>query len=393
VSTRIVVKFGGADLSSAEKIQRAAQMVAEAPYDEIIVVVSAMGDMTDIIEKVISPLTKITDADFADILSMGERLSARVFSSTLRSLGVMSETFDPSNDNWPIITDSCFRNAKPDIEKTTFLVKTHLVPKLGKIIPVVCGFLGKDMQGRVTTLGRGGSDTTAILLAKCVKADEVLLVKQTNGVLSADPSFVADAKPINKLEIQEMFDLAQGGAKIVKPEALKYKLPDQKLRIIDFSAGTLTSQGTEIIGSFSLTSAEMNSEQHLLAINVICEVNTNNLTKLFQVFKSDLVYGVSSGSRSITVFISKNDTKKILNKLHEIHSFKAISHKEEVSLLQISHPRFIDSPGGVALISSTLSRASINILEITTSKATINVFIEEKQLKSAKEAIVNVFKP
>jgi len=393
VSTRIVVKFGGADLSSAEKIQRAAQMVAEAPYNEIIVVVSAMGDMTDIIEKVISPLTKITDADFADILSMGERLSARVFSSALRSLGVMSETFDPSNDNWPIITDSCFRNAKPDIEKTTFLVKTHLVPKLGKIIPVVCGFLGKDMQGRVTTLGRGGSDTTAILLAKCVKADEVLLVKQTNGVLSADPSFVADAKPINKLEIREMFDLAQGGAKIVKPEALKYKLPDQKLRIIDFSAGTLTSQGTEIIGSFSLTSAEMNSEQNLLAINVICEVNTDNLTKLFQVFKSDLVYGVSSGSRSITVFISKNDTKKILNKLHEIHSFKAISHKEDVSLLQISHPTFIDSPGGVALISSTLSRASINILEITTSKATINVFIEEKQLKSAKEAIVNVFKP
>ena len=392
MNTRIVVKFGGADLSSAEKIQRAAQMVAKAPYNEIIVVVSAMGDMTDIIEKVISPLTKITDADYADILSMGERLSARVFSSTLRSLGVISETLDPSNDNWPIITDSNFRNAKPDIEKTTFLVNKYLVPKLGKIIPVVCGFLGKDMEGRVTTLGRGGSDTTAILLAKCVKADEVLLVKQTNGVLSADPNFVADAKPINKLEIQEMFDLAQGGAKIVKPEALKYKLPDQKLRIIDFSAGSLTSQGTEIIGSFSLTSAEMNCEQNLLAINVICEVNTDNLTKLFQVFKSDLVYGVSSGSRSITVFISKNDTKKILNELHKIRGFKAISHKENISLLQISHPTFIDSPGGVSLISSTLSRASINILEITTSKATINVFIEEKQLKSAKEAIENVFK-
>ena len=393
MSTRIVVKFGGADLSSAEKIQRAAQMVSEAPYDEIIVVVSAMGDMTDIIEKVISPLTKITDADYADILSMGERLSARVFSSTLRSLGFLSETFDPSNDNWPIITDSSFRNAKPDLERTTFLVKKHLIPKLGKIIPVVCGFLGKDLQGRVTILGRGGSDTTAILLAKCVKADEVILVKQTNGVLSADPHFVVDAKPISKLEIREMFDLAQGGAKIVKPEALKYKLPDQKLRIIDFSSGTLTSKGTEIIGSFSLTSAELNCEQNLLAINVICEVTTDNLAKLFQVFKSDLVYGVSSGSRSITVFISKTDTKKILNELHKIRSFKAISHKEDVSLLRISHPMFIDSPGGVAMISSTLSRASINILEITTSKTTINVFIEAKQLKSAKEAIVNAFKP
>ena len=393
MSTRVVVKFGGADLSSGKKIQRAARMVAEAPYSEIIVVVSAMGDMTDIIESVLSPLNKIADGDYADIISMGERMSARIFSSVLRSMGVKSETFDPSNDNWPIITNTSFRNAKPDLDKTSFLLKTHLVPILGKVIPVICGFLGKDVQGRITTLGRGGSDTTALLLAKCLEADEVLLVKQTNGVLSADPNFVPDAQTINKLEIREMFDLAQGGAKIVKPEALKYKLPDQKLRIIDFSTGKLTSKGTEITGSFNLTSVEMSSNQNLLAINVICEVNTDNLSKLFQVFKPNLVYGVSSGSRSITVFISKDDIKKVLNELHKIRSFKAISHKENVSLLQISHPKFIDSPGGIAMISSALSRSSINILEITTSKATINVFIEEKQLKTAKEAILNVFKP
>lgn len=393
MSNRVVVKFGGADLSSGEKIQRAAQMVAEAPYSEIIVVVSAMGDMTDIIENVLSPLNKIADSDYADIISMGERMSARVFSSVLRSMGVKSETFDPSNDNWPIITNTSFRNAKPDLDKTSFLVKTQLIPILGKVIPVVCGFLGKDTQGRITTLGRGGSDTTALLLAKCLEADEVLLVKQTNGVLSADPNFVPDAQTIDKLEIREMFDLAQGGAKIVKPEALKYKLPDQKLRIIDFSTGKLTSKGTEITGSFNLTSAEMSNNQNLLAINVICEVNTDNLSKLFQVFKPNLVYGVSSGSRSITVFISKDDVTKVLNELHKVSSFKAISHKENVSLLQISHPMFIDSPGGVAMISSALSRASINILEITTSKATINVFIEEKQLKNAKEAIINAFKP
>ena len=393
MSTRVVVKFGGADLSSGEKIWRAARMVAEAPYSELIVVVSAMGDMTDIIESVLSPLNKIADGDYADIISMGERMSARVFSSVLRSMGVKSETFDPSNDNWPIITNANFRNAKPDLDKTSLLVKTHLVPILGKVIPVICGFLGKDVQGRITTLGRGGSDTTALLLAKCLEADEVLLVKQTNGVLSADPNFVPDAQTINKLEIRELFDLAQGGAKIVKPEALKYKLPDQKLRIIDFSTGKLTTKGTEITGFFNLTSVEISSNQNLLAINVICEVNTDNLSKLFQVFKPNLVYGVSTGSRSITVFISKDDIKKVLNELHKIRSFKAISHKENVSLLQISHPMFIDSPGGIAMISSALSRASINILEITTSKATINVFIEEKQLKSAKEAILNVFKP
>lgn len=391
MSTRVVVKFGGADLSSGEKILRATQMVAEAPYKEIIIVVSAMGDMTDKIENIISSLNKITDADYAEIISIGERMSARVFSSALKSLGVKSEFIDPSGPNWPIITDSKFRNAKPDLEKTSSLVNKYLVPMLGKKIPVICGFLGKDIQGKITTLGRGGSDTTALLLAKCLDANEVLLVKQTNGVLSADPEIVPSAKNINKLGIHEMFDLAQGGAKIVKPGALKYKLPDQKLRIIDFSNNNLTSKGTEITGSFSQNSAEIKSYNNLLAINVICEVNAENLGILFQVLKSKLVYGVSSGSRSITVFISEAKLKLILNELHQIENFKAISHKENVSLLQISHPMFIDSPGGVALISNALSQNSINIIEITTSKATINVFIEEKQLTSAKEAIENAF--
>jgi aspartate kinase len=347
--------------------------------------------MTDIIENILSPLDKISDADYAEVISMGERMSARIFSSALKSLGVNSEIFDPSNVNWPIITDSRFRNAEPNLEKTASLAKEYLIPLLGKVIPVVCGFLGKDNQGRITTLGRGGSDTTALLLAKCVEADEVLLVKQTNGVLSADPNFVPDAKTIQKLGIHEIFDLAQGGAKIVKPESLKYKLPNQKLRIVDFSNGNLTSKGTEITGSFSPNSAEISSYNNLLAVNVICEVNTKNLGLLFQVVKSKLVYGVSSGRRSITVFISEENIKKVLNDLHKTKSFKAISHKKDVSLIQINHPMFIDSPGGVAMISSALSKASINIIEITTSKTTINVFIEEKQLKCAKEAIENAF--
>ena len=122
MSSRVVVKFGGADLSSGEKINCAAQMVANAPYKEIIVVVSAMGDMTDKIENILFPLSEISDADYAEIISMGERMSARVFSSTLKSLGIKSEFIDPSDADWPIITNSEFMNAKPDLEKSTALV-------------------------------------------------------------------------------------------------------------------------------------------------------------------------------------------------------------------------------------------------------------------------------
>ena len=391
LNKRVVVKFGGADLSSPERIQKAAQMVARAPYEEIIVVVSAMGDMTDNLDNVISSLNEISDDDYADIISMGERISARVFSSALKSLGIDSEFIDPSSSNWPIITNSHYKSADPNLEQSSKIVNKYLVPMLGKTIPVICGFLGKDLQGKITTLGRGGSDTTALLLARFVKADEVLLVKQTNGVLSADPKIVPNAQTIKRIGIHEMFDLAQGGAKVIKPESLKYKLPNQILRIIDFSNGDLSSKGTEIIGCFNPPSAEIKSYKNLLAINVLCEVNAENLAAIFQILRSKLIYGVSSGSRSITVFISDININQILNELNQLPNVKAISHKEGVSLIQISHPMFIDSPGGVSLISNALSENSINILEITTSKATINVFIGEKQLKNAKEAIKNAF--
>jgi aspartate kinase len=264
---------------------------------------------------------------------------------------------------------------------------------MGDTIPVVCGFVGKDVTGKTTTMGRGGSDTTALLLAKCIGADEIILIKETSGVLSADPNTIPEARPLTKLDIHEMFDLAQGGARIVKPEALKYKLPNQTLRIVSFSSGKLEAGGTEITGSFNLNSVEIKIHEGLAAINMICLVNAKTLSRIFSTLRQNPVYGVSSGKKSITVFTSRKDINEIISQLHGIENLKAISHRENLVMLQVTHPTFIDSPGGVANISGALSREKINIVEVTTSKATINVFIEERQLKRAKEAIENVFEP
>jgi aspartate kinase len=390
VNGRVVVKFGGADLSTGEKIKHAAELVVKSPYKEKLVVASAMGNATDSLNDTLAHIDNITDDDYAQVVSMGERTSARVFCSALKASGAKAVVFDPEDEKWPIITDSSSRNATPDVGQTRALVQKFVVPLLRDTIPVVCGFLGKDPDGHVTTLGRGGSDTTALLLAKCLDADEVILVKETSGVLSADPKLVPEAKSLGKLDIHEMFDLAQGGAKIVKPESLKHKLPDQKLRIVNFASGNLAAGGTEITGSFNLNSAEMTSHRNLLAINVVCEVNAENLQQVFSALSQKPVYGVSSGRTSITVFTSDGNVREVLNKLHVMEGFKAISHRENVALLQVSHPVFVDSPGGVARISSALSQKGINIIEVTTSKATINVFIEENQLNKATEAISNV---
>lgn len=391
MSKRVVVKFGGADLASGEKIRSAAEMITKSSYEEVVVVVSAMGSATNSLIETTNRLGKVEDNDLAEIISMGERTSARIFCSALRALGAKAEVFDPSNENWPIITDSNFREAKPDLEQTCLLAQRFISPMLEDTIPVVCGFLGRDAAGHVTTLGRGGSDTTALLLANCLHADDIVLVKETTGVLSADPRIVPDAKKFSELDIHEMFDLAQGGAKVIRPESLRYKLPHQTLRIVDFASGNIAAGGTEITGSLEINSAEMKSQTGLLAISVVCEVSAENLSKIFSVLNQKPIYGVSSGKRSITVFTSDGDVHRLVKNLHSLPVFKAVSHREKVALLQASHPIFVDSPGGVARISTALCEAGINIIEVTTSKATINVFIEETQLKRAMEAIRNVF--
>ncbi len=382
-----VFKFGGASIKDADSIRNLIPILEKYIGYELVIVVSAMGKMTDNLMVTISQLGGVSDADYAEIISMGERISARIFSSALKALGAQAVFIDPVNTNWPIITDSNYRNAEPSLKETKNRVQRFLIPLLGATIPVVCGFLGKDDEGKITTLGRGGSDTTALLLANFVDADETILVKDTSGVLSADPKIFPRARPIDKLDVHEMFDLVQGGAKIVKAEALKYKPPNQKLRVVSFSSENIARGGTEITGSLNTDSVKINSLENLLEINVVCEVNSRNLMEIFSLIKQKPIYGVSSGKRSVTVFTTDGDVNGIIERLHSVKGLKAISHREKVAMLQVVHPSFIDSPGYIAGISSALSQKGINILEVTTSKASINVFIEGNELQSAIESI------
>jgi len=391
MGNRVVVKFGGADLSTAERIRKAAEMILRTSYKEVVVVVSAIGKTTDNLIGVMSEIGRIDDRDYAEIVSMGERTSARIFCSALKSLGANAVYVDPAEDNWPIITDSNFCDAKPDIEKTMTLVKKYLEPMLSESIPVVCGFLGRDEHGNITTLGRGGSDITALLIANCLEADEVILVKDTDGVLSADPKIVPNARLLGKIDIYEMFSLALGGAKIIRPEALKYKLPNQKLRILNFSSESLDIEKTEITGVFNSNSPQMVKHRNLSAISLVGDVSSANLSKLFSTIYAKSIYGVCTGKKSITVFTSPENANETVNQLHALGCFKAVSYRGKVGMIEVVHPDFIDSPGWIAKISSALGSKNINIIEVTTSKATINVFIDEEKLELAFETIGDVF--
>ncbi len=386
VEGRVIVKFGGADLSNGEKIRRAAEMIAKSAYKEVAVVVSAMGGFTNELVKIISEIGGVDDKGYADIVSMGERTSARIFTAALKARGLKSIYIEPSMDEWPIITDTNYKDAKPEMEDTRLRVKRFIEPLLSDTVPVICGFLGRDRYGNITTLGRGGSDTTALILGNCLRAEEVILVKETEGVMSADPKIVPKAKPLRRLDIHEIFALAHGGAKIIKAEALRYKLPGQKLRVVSFHNG-LNSPGTEITGDFQFNSFEINEKRGLAAISIVCSINPETISSLFKSLGDRPIYGVSTGTRSITIFTSSDGIRETLMDLHDTGTFKAVSLKENVGMIRLTHPIFIDSPGWIAKISGALASKNINIIEITTSKASINIFIDESRLEDAVRAV------
>ncbi len=389
MGNRVVIKFGGVDLATGEKMRKAAEMVLMSGYKEIVVVVSAMAGATDNLIGVMSQIGNVEDQDYAEIVSMGERTSVRIFCSALRSLGGEAVYIEPDGESWPIVTDSNFRDAEPDMVKTCEQVRRYIEPLLGKKIVVVCGFLGRDEKGNITTLGRGGSDTTAMVLANCLKADEVILVKETEGVMSADPKIVPEAKLLKKLDIHEMFALAHGGAKIIKPEALKYKLPNQKLRVVSFS-NDITIGGTEITGVFNPASSEISEKKGLLAVSLVCNITPENMSRLSASFGNRPIFGISTGKGSLTIFTSSEDTRKLMNNLHSLNLSKALSSKGNVGLIELTHPLFIDSPGWVAKVSAALASKNINIIEITSSKATINIFIDESRMEDAVKVVRDV---
>lgn len=185
-----------------------------------------------------------------DIVSMGERTSARVFSAALRSLGVDVRLFEPYDQDWFMITDEEFGDANPILSDCEARIKNYVAPLIeGGVVPVVCGFLGKTRGGEVTTLGRGGSDITAFILGVFLKASQVVLVSDVAGVFIADPRIVPDAERLNKISIGMLSGLAGSGARFISRKALKYLNPSLKVRVVSYRSGSLDDDGTVIEGS------------------------------------------------------------------------------------------------------------------------------------------------
>jgi len=253
---KIVVKFGGSSLADHEKLGKAIAAVAKeaAKGTRIAVVVSAMGKTTDLLMNTMKNTSngKLEKHELDDILSMGERTSVRIFAAALRTNGVESCYLDPLDDRWPIITDSTFSNANPLLSECKKRIQERILPIVEKqVVPVIAGFVGRTTDGKITTLGRGGSDITVFILAEALKADEVVLVTEANGIMSGDPKIVSNPKQLPEIDVSTLVGLADSGAKFIHSKALKYKPKSIAVKVINHAWGDLSQNGTLITGTLA----------------------------------------------------------------------------------------------------------------------------------------------
>ena len=397
---RIIVKFGGTSVQNPERVKKAAMSIIQQVKKgyETVVVVSAMGNTTNTLTSLLKDSTKekIEDKDYADFVSMGERISARILSATIKSMGFSSQYFDPADEKFPIITDNNFNDAKILPEESKEKCQDNLIPLLRKgIIPIICGFLGRNHEdGNITTLGRGGSDITAFALGNFLDADEVVIVTDAAGVLSADPRIIEKPVTLKKISVEEMGILAEGGAKVLHPRALKYKTDKMKAKIIHFQNGNLDEAGTEIIGAFKSKLILSEKKLTMLTILGIDIFNTPGiLKKIISPISEEGIslYGISIGTQHVGLYILEKFSQKSYDLIHPIiignKNLKSVTLKKEIALIIARSRDFIETPGIIERITRPLAENSINIIEMSTIKTDILIFLDWKDREFAYSII------
>ena len=397
---RLVMKFGGTSVATTELMDRIAQRVSGLRNEghEVVLVVSAMGHETD-------RLVDLSEqVDFQDpagrqeldvLLSTGEQVSIALLALSLMKAGVSARSFQ--GHQIPIHTDAAYSRARILSIETQALEQSL---SLG-IVPVVAGFQGVSDDGRVTTLGRGGSDTTAVALAAALYADECQIFTDVEGVYTTDPRVVAGASRLAQVTFEEMLELASSGSKVLHSRAVelanKYAVPLRVLSSFKDGPGTLiTTEETVMMEAPLISGVAFTSDEAKLTIRGVKDqpgIASRILSPISEAnIEVDMIVQNIGADQStdFTFTVAKADypqAEQILKGVSaEIQAGEVLGdpHIAKLSIVGVG----MRSHAGVASrMFDILAEEGINIQMISTSEIKISVVIDEKYLELAARAL------
>lgn len=397
----IVQKYGGSSLSSPEKITQIAKRILdiEASGKAVTVVVSAMGDTTDhlvAMAEQISPSPPHRELDM--LLSTGEQVSIALLSMAIDNLGGSAISLTGLQSG--IITDDRHSNAK--IKEIR--VRRVLNPlQEGKVV-IVAGFQGVSGDTEITTLGRGGSDTTAAALAASLNAEICEILTDVDGVFTADPNIVENSVKLDYIAYEEMLELAASGAQVLHPRAveiaMKYRIPFVVKPALRPGIGTTITED-KMLEKVAITGITVDENVAKIAIKEVPD-SPGVASKIFNAISRAkinirlIIQGVSDGDKSdLTMLADQADMESVVDILRNIClkiKAKGVTYESGMAEISIVGSGIASSSGVAAKMFQTLSKNNINIELISTSHIRVACIVDQKRIKDAVRALHKAFK-
>ncbi|NKS28433.1 aspartate kinase [Rhodococcus hoagii] len=394
----VVQKYGGSSVASAERIRRVAERIVETKKagNDVVVVVSAMGDTTDELLDLAQQVCPVPPAREMDmLLTSGERISNALVAMAIHSLGAQARSFTGSQAG--VITTGSHGNAKI-IDVTPGRVRAALDE--GSIV-LVAGFQGVSQDSKdVTTLGRGGSDTTAVALAAALKADVCEIYTDVDGVFTADPRIVPDAQRLDTVSFEEMLEMAACGAKVLMLRcveyARRYNVPVHVRSSYTTKPGTIVSGSMEDIPVEEALITGVAHDRGEAKVTVVGLPDTpGHAAKVFRAIAEaeiniDMVLQniskVETGKTDITFTLPKADGPRAVEKLTALQSeidFTQILFDDLIGKVSLVGAGMKSHPGVTAKFCEALAEADVNIDLISTSEIRISVLVKDTDLDIA----------
>jgi len=392
----VVMKFGGTSVGSIDKINNVANIVENQLNDKkLIVVLSAMSGVTNKMQEYIDEIgsNEIIENDL--ILTSGEAISVGLLSAILKKRNIKSLPLL----GWqiPIITDSNHQKAKIlNIDK----VRIDQYLKKYDVI-VVAGFQGVNLDGNITSLGRGGSDTTAVAIAAAADADRCDIYTDVEGVYTTDPNLEPKAKKINKLAFEEMLEMSSTGAKVLHTRsvelAMKNNLTLQVLSSITKESGTLVVDENKLIEKEIVSGVSYSNNESKLTLSGIADkpgisatifgLLANNNINVDMIVQNTSQDGVTANITFTVPNIEIHNAKSLLEEKNSLIKFKSIEADTNISKISVIGMGMMSQSGVAKKMFATLADNSINILAISTSEIKISVLIDKKFTKIAVKSL------
>ena len=397
----VVQKFGGTSVANIEKIKIvAAKAIREKKAgNDVIVVLSAMAGETDRLIALAHQAAESPDErEYDSLISTGEQVTVSLLSIVLNSLGYRARSF--LGFQVKILTDKAYKKARIS------LIDTEAIKKELKhgTIAIVAGFQGVDEDNNITTLGRGGSDTSAVALAAVLKADHCDIFTDVDGVYTTDPNICSKARRLDKISYDEMLEMAMTGAKVLQPRSVemakKYNVPVYVKSTFSDEGGTLVTKEDKEMEREVVSGITYDRDQAKITVVRVPDkpgVAASLFTPLSEhnISVDMIIQNVSAeGFTDLTFTVSKKEMKeaqKIVDATAKAVGAKKVEVDDDVAKVSIIGVGMVSHSGVAAKMFKTMANESINIMMISTSEIKISCIIQRKYTELAVTVLHDAF--